>query len=306
VSHPILPPLPLDEWRETKTTLHLFTQIVGKVRMALSAEMNHWWHVPLYVSVRGLTTGPIVDAGRALELELDFVDHVLSIRASDAGDERIPLEGISVAEFYRRVMAALDRMGIHPRFVARPFDPSRVGSDIPLAEDTTHATYDPEYAGRFWHILIEVECVFRTFRGRFVGKCSPVHFFWHSFDLAVTRFSGRAVELPEDADPVTREAYSHEVISAGFWVGDDDVREPAFYTYVAPEPPGLAAEPLRPAAAVWQDAGGSSMALYRYEDFRTADDPTGSLLAFLQSAYDAGARRAAWPRGDLERGEHRA
>jgi len=291
------PSLPLAEWEETKTTLHLYAQIVGKVRLGLYPRMNHWWHVPLYVSPRGLTTGAIPHKGRSLELEFDFIDHQLTIRSSDGDLKTVALGRNSVSGFYHDVVGNLRELDIHPRLIARPFDTDRVKSDIPFAQDTTHDAYDPEYVQRYWRILVGVDEIFRLFRGRFLGKCSPVHFFWHSFDLAVTRFSGRAVEVAEDADPVTREAYSHEVISAGFWPGDDNVPEPAFYTYAAPEPAKLNEEPLRPAEAWWQDANGSSMALYKYEDFRAAKDPTRSLLDFLQSSYDAGARLAKWPDG---------
>jgi len=290
-----LPSLPLAEWEETKTTLHLMSQIVGKVRLVLSPPVNHWWHAPLYVSARGLTTSAIPTRSGAIELELDLCNHELVLRATDAPSRRIALAGGTIASFHRAVREALATLGVRPRFVPRPFDPSRVKSDIPFAKDETHGAYDPEYAARFRRILAAVDGVFREFRGEFIGKSSPVHFFWHSFDLAVTRFSGRAADVPADADPVTREAYSHEVISAGFWVGDDQVPEPAFYTYAAPEPPGLANEPLEPASASWQAANGSHMALLRYEDVRTADDPEGELLRFLHSAYAAGARRASWP-----------
>jgi hypothetical protein len=296
------PPLPLAEWQDTKTTLHLFAQIVGKVRLGLNPRMNHWWHVPLYVSARGLTTGTIPHRGRNFEMELDFLDHDLVVRTSEDEIRKVPLTGISVAEYYGRVLDCLHDLDIRPRMLARPFDPDKVKSDIPFAQDQIHATYDPEYVQRFWNILVGIDSIFRVFRGRYLGKCSPIHFFWHSFDLAVTRFSGRAVEVSADADPVTREAYSHEVISVGFWPGDEYVPEPAFYAYVAPEPAGLREESLQPAEAWWQEANGSSMALYRYEDFRVAADPAGALLKFLQSSYDAGAKLTGWSK-ELDRGE---
>jgi hypothetical protein len=289
------PPFPLDQWKDTKLTLNLFAQIVGKVRLGLNPRMNHWWHVPLYVSSRGLTTRAIPHKGRNFELELDFIDHQLVLRTSDGDTRTISLSDKSVADFYRGVLDNLLELGIETRIVSRPFDPDKVGSDIPFALDTQHNSYDPDAVRRFWKILVGVESIFTEFRGRYLGKCSPVHFFWHSFDLAVTRFSGRSVEVAEDANPVTREAYSHEVISAGFWPGDDNVPEPAYYAYVAPEPEGLADELLLPAQAWWQDVGGSHMALYRYEDFRTEQDPAGALLNFLQSSYDAGAKLAFRP-----------
>lgn len=294
------PPLPLEAWQDSKTTLHLFTQIVGKVRLGLHPPLNHWWHAPLYLSARGLSTGAIPHRGRNFDIEFDFIDHQLTMRSSDGGTRKMPLFENSVAGFYEGVVDNLASLDIHPRILPTPFDVERVKSEIPFADDSTHHHYDREFVHRYWRILVGVDEVFRRFRGRFVGKCSPVHFFWHSFDLAVTRFSGRAVEAAGDADPVSREAYSHEVISAGFWPGDDNVPEPAFYSYTAPEPDELGNTPLRPGKAWWQDANGSSMALYRYEDFRGAADPAGALMDFLQSSYDAGARLAGWPDG-LER-----
>jgi len=296
------PSLPLGEWEDTKTTLHLCCQIVGKVRLGLNPRMNHWWHVPLYVTARGLSTRAIPFRGESFELELDLIDHQLVIRTSKGELKTVPLMNTTVADFHAGVFENLGALNIRPHIIARPFDPTKVKSDIPFAQDTTHKSYDPDYVTRFWHVLIGVERIFRVFRGRYQGKCSPVHFFWHSFDLAVTRFSGRAAELAADADPVTREAYSHEVISAGFWPGDDNMPEPAFYAYAAPEPADLDKEKIQPKEAWWQDVGGSFMALYRYEDFRTAADPTGALLEFLQSSYDAGAKLAKWPRDDLELG----
>jgi len=293
------PPLPFKEWEDTKTTLHLYAQIVGKVRLGMHPRMNHWWHAPLYVSTRGLTTGPVPHQGSDFELEFDFLAHHLAIRTSNGENREVPLGG-SVADFYHAVLGGLGELDIHPNVIARPFDESKVGSNIPFAEDTTHSAYDAAYVERFWHILVGVEGIFKAFRSHFLGKCSPVHFFWHSFDLAVTRFSGQSVDLPVDADPVTREAYSHEVISAGFWPGDDNVPEPAFYTYAAPEPAGLSDQPLEPAGAWWQDLGSSSMAMYRYNDFRETPDPAAALLSFLQSTYDAGAKLGGWPE-DLDR-----
>jgi hypothetical protein len=294
------PSLPLEAWLDTKVTLHLFTQIIGKIRLTLTPKVNHWWHVPLYVSARGLTTGPMPYENRNFELELDLIDHHLAARTSRGEVFQIPLEGQSVAGFYEQTLDALSRIGIEATILANPFDPERVKSHEPFLTDTAHGTYDPEYAHRFWSILVPLDSIFKEFRGRFLGKCSPVHFFWHSFDLAVTRFSGRPAPVAEGTDLVTREAYSHEVISAGFWVGDDNVPEPSFYSYTAPEPEGLKQERLRPAGASWNEQNGSSMALYRYNDFRASADPRRALLDFLQSAYEAGAKRATWPRSDLE------
>ena len=293
------PSLPYEPWKDTKTTLHLMTQIVGKVRLGISPRMNHWWHVPFYVSPRGLTTSTIPHRGESFEMEFDFIDHVLAVRGSRGVTRRVPLRGTSVAGFYEGTAAALVDVNVFPKMLARPFDPAKTGSDIPFAEDTLHTAYDAEAVERFRLALVGIERVFREFRGRFIGKCSPVHFFWHSFDLAVTRFSGRAAPVSADADPVTREAYSHEVISAGFWPGDDaSLPEAAFYAYAAPEPAGLAGEPLRPPEARWDTSGTGAMALYLYEDFRTAPDPDAALLEFLQSTYDGAARLAGWP-GEL-------
>ncbi|UCE01332.1 MAG: hypothetical protein JSW67_08490 [Candidatus Latescibacterota bacterium] len=294
----VYPSLPLAEWEETKITLHLFCQIVGKIRLTLSPKLNHWWHAPLYLSARGLTTRTIPCGNQSFDLELDFVDHELLLRTSAGDVRRMPLRGVSVSRFYVALFEALQECGMRVTVLAKPFDPERVKSRELFATDETHATYDPDSVHRFWWILSHLEPIFCEFRGRFLGKCSPVHFFWHSFDLAVTRFSGRAVAVAADADPVTREAYSHEVISAGFWVGDDQVREPAFYAYAHPQPQGLTSQPLRPAAASWAPQGG--MALLRYEDFRRAKDPRAALLDFLQSSYEAAAKLAEWPRAQLE------
>jgi hypothetical protein len=295
------PPLPLEEWEETKVTLHLFSQIVGKVRLGLTPRINHWWHAPLYLSVRGLTTGPIPHATMSFELEFDLIDHHLVIQTSKNQTSRIALAGLSVARFYNEVLSVLRDFGIDVVILATPFDPKRVKSTLPFERDTVPRAYDLDYANRFWRILVPIDSIFKEFRGRFTGKCSPVHFFWHSFDLAVTRFSGRRAPHRDGMDLVTREAYSHEVISAGFWAGDDSVPEPAFYCYVHPEPEGLREEPLRPGGATWNAQNGSSMALFKYDEFRKSDDPRGALLEFLQSTYQAGARLAGWPRGDLER-----
>jgi hypothetical protein len=265
--------------------------------------MNHWWHVPFYVSARGLTTFSIPFGNRSFEMEFDLLEHMLVLRTSEGVVRKTSLEKTSVAEFYAKVLNELAAIELPIRIFPRPFDPERCGSDIPFARDTTHASYDREPVERFWRILTFAEGVLREFRGRFLGKCSPVHFFWHSFDLAVTRFSGRPAPIPTDADPVTRDAYSHEVISAGFWPGDDNLPEPAFYTYVHPEPAELTEARLEPESTWWQAQNGGSMALLKYEDVRTAQDPREDLLRFLQSAYSAGAERAEWPDDlDLYRG----
>lgn len=297
------PQLPLEAWKDSKTTLHLFCQIVGKVRMKHHPKLNHWWHAPFYVTPRGITTGTIPASGKTFELEMDFTGHTWTCRTSEGEGRVFPLAPHSVASFYRRMTRELEELGIDAEILPHPFDSAKVGSDLPFSEDERHAAYDPEWVHRYFQVLSGVETIFKEFRGRFVGKVSSVHLFWHSLDLAVTRFSGRPAEVADDADPVTKEAYSHEVISSGFWVGDDQVPEPAFYTYVHPEPAGLAEKTLRPSDAWWQPVdGGTHMALLKYHDLREMEDPRQGLLDFLQSTYEAGAHRAGWDRAALELG----
>src|SRR5436305_14368372 len=284
----IWPSLPLDEWKDTYATLHMWAQIVGKVRLTLSPPANHWWHVPLYVTSRGLTTSPIPYRTRFFEIDFDFVDHNLLINTSD-GERRISkLAPRSVADFYQELMATLRSTGIEVEIHARP---DEVQNPIPFAEDYEHASYDAAYANRFWRILVQVKRVFEEFRARFIGKCSPVHFFWGSFDLAVTRFSGRPAPEREGADAITREAYSHEVISHGFWPGGNGV-EAAFYSYTAPAPDGLDKAQIRPAKAFYSSE--MSEFLFMYDDLRQADSPDEALLDFCQSTYEAGADLAKW------------
>ncbi|MBD3298904.1 MAG: hypothetical protein GF341_09635 [candidate division Zixibacteria bacterium] len=289
------PDIPYPEWKDTKTTLHLFSQIVGRVRLALAPKLNHWWHVTFYVSARGLTTSYMPHANGGLDIEFDFIDHLIVFRTTDGRIEQIPLAGHSVADMYDAVTSMLRHLGVAVSISEKPFDPSRVGSDIPFSNDSEHTSYDADAVHRFWQVLAGIQPIFAEFRGRYVGKCSPVHFFWHSFDLAVSRFSGRPATVSQAADPVTREAYSHEFSSGGFWVGDENIPEPAFYSYIHPEPKGLAEQPLHPAEAWWQPVGETHMALYRYSDFRNSDNPRQSLLDFLQSAYDAGTTLGEWP-----------
>lgn len=294
----MFPPLPFNEWEETKNTLHLFAQIVGKVRLCHARPVNHWWHVPLYVSARGLTTSGISHYDEQFELELDFIDHVLVIRCSDGFTGRIPLDNTTVADFYHQVRSMLDSRRIWTRMIPRPFG---IPITDPFPTDQTHHRYHKESVEQFWRVLRQVDMIFDVYRGQFIGKCSPVHFFWHSFDLAVTRFSGRPAPVAADADPVTREAYSHEVISCGFWVGDAKMREPAFYLYASPSPNGLASKPLQPASAFWSDLYGGTMALLRYEDVRKSETGINDVLSFLQSGYEAAADLAGWDRKTLER-----
>jgi Family of unknown function (DUF5996) len=286
--------LPLDAWRPTKNTVHLYLQIVGKIRLKLHPRVNHWWHVTLYVSPRGMTTRAIPHNGSSFEIEFDFKDHKLVIRTSDGRVEDFALyDGLTVADFYASVMANLAKLGIEPKILAVPYDTI---SKIPFADDTENKSYDKEYIERAHQTLVAVDDILEEFRGRFTGKSTPVHLFWHSFDLALTRFSGRPAPPIDGANMVTREAYSHEVISFGFWFGDDkmnSVPAPAFYSYTAPEPAGLADEPLSPTSS-WVEVNNSHMGLLMYDDARAAANPRNAVLEFFESAYQAGARRAEW------------
>jgi hypothetical protein len=296
-ARPDLPELPLEGWAPTKTTLHLWAQIVGKVKLAATAPRNHWWHVPLYLDVRGLTTRRLHQGQVSFQIDFDFVDHLLVVRTNGGQQGSFPLQdGLSVAGFDRQLHRLLERLGVD---VAIREDPYGVPMTTPFPADTTHAAYDPVYVRRFFTVLDWVDSVLEEFAGWYCGKQSPVHLFWHGFDLAVTRFSGRRAPAREGADPVTAEAYSHEVISFGFWAGDDTTPFPAFYSYTAPEPPGLADQPLQPAAAAWRQVYGGSMALLGYDQVRATHDPRSTLLGFLESAYDAGVRTAGWDRQEL-------
>jgi hypothetical protein len=290
------PSLPLEEWKDTYATLHMWTQIVGKVRLVLSPKINHWWQVPLYVTARGLTTTTIPHGAGTFEIDFDFIDHRLLVRTSDGVEKVLELRPRSVADFYQELMGTLSSLGIEVTITARP---DEVPDPIPFAEDRVHASYDPEYANRFWRILVQVDRVFREFRARFTGKNSPVHFFWGSFDLAVTRFSGRRAPEREGADSITREAYSHEVISHGFWPGSGNIQYPAFYSYTAPEPPGLPQAQVRPAATFYNPETGGFV--LPYDEVRLAQNPDEALMEFLQSTYEAGANLANWDRASLER-----
>lgn len=289
-----LPDLPLHAWEPTKTTLHLYAQIVGKIRMTLMPPANHWWHVPLYVDTRGLTTGSIPLDERRLTIQFDFVDHMLRIITSVGLEKQLRLlNGLSVASFYAQLFELLDELSIDVTIRAKPYDHK---STIPFAEDEEHHHYDKEYVARYWHILSFTDYVFKKFNSRFSGKTCPVQLYWHSFDLAMTRFSGaRGPEMPK-ANRVNREAYSHEVISFGFWAGDENVPNPAYYSYTYPAPFGLEQESLQPGSARWIEQNGSPMALLLYHAVRTSGNPEQSLLSFLETAYQAGARRAGWDR----------
>jgi hypothetical protein len=290
------PVLPLDEWRETCATLHMWTQVVGKIRLAQTPLINHWWNVPLYVTARGLTTTAMPYGTRAFEMEFDFIEHQLIVRCSDGTMSRIALVPRPVAEFYREVMRTLDALGLKVKIWTTPVE---IPDPIPFEKDEVHASYDAEYANRFWRILVQASRVFEEFRARFTGKTSPVHFFWGSFDLAVTRFNGRRAPERVGADAITREAYSHEVISHGFWPGSGAIQSPAFYSYAAPEPAGLNAARIAPPAAFYSKE--MSEFLLMYDDIRAASAPGELLMQFLQSTYEAGATLGNWDRAALER-----
>jgi hypothetical protein len=294
------PELKWANWHETADTLHMWTQIVGKTRLALSPMQAHWWNVPLYVSARGLSSSAMPYGAEMLEIEFDFVSHDLRFRLSDGARLSTPLRAQSVAEFYRDYQRSLAALGVSVNIHPVPVE---VKSPIPFAEDNEHATYDPEYANRFWRVLVRSDQIFQQFSSRFIGKISPVHFFWGSFDLAVTRFSGRPAPPREGADAITREAYSHEVISAGFWPGNGGFGDAAFYCYAAPSPAGLETATILPASAGYNTALGEF--ILKYDDLRAQPAPEEALREFLQSSYDAAANLAHWHRGSLERAKHK-
>jgi hypothetical protein len=296
-THPELwPELPLESWEDTYATLHMWSQIVGKIRLEFCPKINHWWEVPFYVNSVGLTTSPIPYGGSAFEIQFDFISHNLVIQTSRSTRAVIRLTPRSVADFYREFMAALASLGIEAKIWKMPVE---IPNPIPFDQDTVHASYNPEYANRFWRILVNCDAIFKEFRARFIGKASPVHFFWGSFDLAVTRFSGRRAPERPGADSITREAYSHEVISSGFWPGGGNVKGAAFYTYAAPEPAGFAQHPVSPAAAFYDPQ--LKEFLLNYDDVRLSPSPHATLFDFLESTYDAGADLAKWNRRELER-----
>ncbi|SHI87339.1 hypothetical protein SAMN02745146_1765 [Hymenobacter daecheongensis DSM 21074] len=293
----VWPPLPLAEWQDTLATLHMWTQIVGKIRLACTPLVNQWWNVPLYVTARGLTTSAMPYEGRSFQIDFDFIDHQLLIECSDGARRTLKLEPRSVASFYHEVRHLLAELGLPVRIWKVPVE---VPDPIPFDQDERHASYDAEHAHRFWLVLGQAGRVLELFRARFAGKCSPVHFFWGSFDLAVTRFSGRRAPEREGADSITREAYSHEVISHGFWPGGGQ-QEAAFYAYAAPAPQGIDTFKVYPKEAFYSTELGEF--LLPYEAVRTAANPDATLLSFLQSTYEAGATLARWDRTALERME---
>jgi hypothetical protein len=292
----IWPSLPLDEWRDTRDTLQMWTQIAGKICLALTPRVNHFWNIAMHITPRGLSTPALASGPRTFTMTFDFVAHELVIQISDGTRETIPLRPQTVAEFYRTLMATLHGLGIDVRIWTMPVE---VPEPIRFDQDTTHRSYDADAAHRFWEVVLAMTPVFEAFRAEYVGKCSPVHFFWGSFDLAVTRFSGRRAPERPGADSITREAYSHEVISHGWWPGGGPVNEPAFYAYAAPEPPGLKTVAVEPVAAFYSHD--LSEFVLPYEAVRRAANPAADLAAFLRTTYDAAAGLAHWDRGNLER-----
>jgi hypothetical protein len=297
------PELPYAAWKDTRETLHLWTQVVGKIRLALTPWLNHSWHVALYVTSRGLTTSPIRDGARAFQIDFDFIDHVLRVTTSDGAFRQIALRPMAVAAFYAQTMAALAALGIVVRVRTMPCE---IVECVPFELDNVHAAYDADYVNRFWRVLLAASEVFAHFRTGFLGKTSPVHFFWGSFDLAVTRFSGRRAPrhpggVPHLANAVAQEAYSHEVSSAGFWPGGGGpIDYAAFYSYAYPAPEGFAAAKVKPEAASFSKELGEF--LLPYDAMRDARDPDAALMAFLQSTYEAAADLGKWDREVLECG----
>ena len=296
------PSLPLDAWKETYATLHLWTQIVGKIRLVQNAWVNHSWHVTLYVTSRGLTTGPVPYGNRAFNIDFDFVDHVLSVQSTDGRSGLVPLRPQSVAKFYASLMQEMAKLDLHVDIHRLP---NEIPDPIAFDEDETHHEYDPEYANRFWRILVQVDRVFRTFRAPFSGKCSPVHFFWGGADLAVTRFSGRRAPkhpggIPHLPDWVTQEAYCEEVSSCGFWPGGGPIPYAAFYSYAYPEPANFAAASVQPAGAFYSND--MHEFILPYEIVRQSQSPDDTLLQFLETTYAAAADLSKWDRASLERG----
>ncbi len=290
------PALPLGAWRDTCDTLHMWMQVVGKIRLKLTPHLNHWWEVPLYLTSRGLTTTPIPAGERTFDATFDFIDHALIFQTSDGSTDAIPLRPQSVADFYHDVMATLRRLAIDVKIWTMPVE---APAPIRFEDDRQHGSYDAADAHRFWRILLAVDGIFKEFRARFIGKASPVHFFWGSFDLAVTRFSGRRAPVREGADLITREGYSHEVSSCGFWPGSGGLAGPAFYSYAAPEPHDFKDAQIRPAPAFYSTEFSNFLLLY--DDVRSAADPRTMVLEFLQSTYEAAATLGRWNRENLER-----
>jgi hypothetical protein len=290
------PALPLDAWADTYATLHMWTQIVGKVRLALSPRVNHWWEVPLYVSARGLTTSPIPYSNGVFEIQFDFIDHMLEVATCWGEMRTMSLGPRTVADFHKDFFELLRSLGVDVKIWSMPVE---IPNPIRFAEDRVHGSYDPQYAHAFWRVLVSVDAIFKEFRSGFIGKVSPVHFFWGSFDLAVTRFSGRRAPERPGADAITREAYSHEVSSVGFWPGGNGVQGAAFYSYAAPTPEGFGGRPVLPAAASFNKELGEFLLMYH--DVRACGSPREALLDFCESTYEAAADLGRWDRAALEK-----
>jgi hypothetical protein len=295
------PALPFEAWSDTLATLHMWTQVVGKVRLVQSPWVNHSWHVTLYVTARGLSTSPIPYGTRTFEMEFDFIAHQLAIRTGEGRAHHVPLEPQSVATFYTRLMEALTALDLGVKIYAKP---NEIPEAIPFAQDEVHRSYDRDYASRFWRVLVQVDRVLKVFRSRFAGKSSPVHFFWGAADIAVTRFSGRPAPehpggIPNLPDRITREAYSHEVSSCGFWPGGGPIPYPVFYSYAYPEPAGFSKAHVSPGRAFYSPD--LREFILPYDEVRLAASPDDTLLEFLQTTYEAAATLAAWDRASLER-----
>jgi hypothetical protein len=299
------PSVPFAEWRDSCATLHLWTQVIGKIRLAQAPLINHWWQVPLYVTSRGLTTSPIPYGARTFQIDLDFIDHRLDIQTSWGARDGFALRPLAVADFYAEIMGRLKALGLDIHIWTTPVE---IPDPIPFEQDRKHGAYDPDYANRFWRVLVQADRVFTAFRARFTGKASPVHFFWGSFDLAVTRFSGRRAPphpgAPNVSDRITREAYSHEVSSCGFWPGGAGLEQPIFYSYAYAQPAGFKDAPVRPKAASYARDFGEF--ILPYDEVRQAAAPDETLLDFLQSTYEAAADLAHWDRTALERAAGRS
>ena len=294
------PSLPFQEWKDTYATLHMWTQIVGKIRLVQTPWVNHSWHTTLYITSRGLTTSPIPHEARTFQIYFDFIDHKLLIQTSDGGLKTMPLAPRSVGDFYKELFAKLAELNLRVKIHTTP---NEVTTPIPFEKDNEHASYDAEYANRFWRAMMQADRVFKQFRARFIGKCSPVHFFWGSFDLAVTRFSGRRTPehpggIPYLPDWVTREAYSHEVSSCGFWPGSEQMPQPVFYSYAYPEPEGFSTATVSPSGASYSSE--LREFIFPYEEIRQSASPAEALLEFLQSSYEAAADSGRWDRSGLE------
>ena len=292
-----LPALPFESWKDTVATLHMWAQIVGKVRLKLCPLVNHWWNVPFYITARGMTTSVMPYEERDIEVQFDFIEHKILIETSEGRVVAMAMAPQSVADFYKKFMAALSELGVSVHIWTMPCE---IPNPTPFETDYVHAAYDPEAAHKFWRILVWVDQIFKEFRAGFQGKASPVHFFWGSFDLAVTRFSGRRAPERTDADAFTKDAYSHEVSSVGFWPGDGEViKDAAFYAYAAPEPAGFKQCSVRPGKTFYHPEKGEYFLMY--DDVRSAQNPAETLLEFCQSTYEAAAIAGKWDRANLER-----